>query len=207
MKLFIFSFAFLTSVAFAAQSEEEKKWSAQIALATSVLLDETVIAGYGTDDYFDPIGFGLDLKASYELDGQFSVGFGFHDIAFLEDSFTSAENLTKIWVSAAFVSIEFRGEEAEWQGFGSFELGVSSLDDVDYESASLNNKIYEGGSGTYWSLGGGVRYQLEDDMFIDITYRYRSFGTLERNAALWTSAIKDIDVVTSGFDVSLGVKF
>lgn len=190
---------------------EEKKWTAQVGITDSWFIEQDVSPDEDTSDYIDDFGIGFKIQGHYHVNELFAVGVGFHNVAFDEDSWSDDESITDFEANATYISFEFSGNSKRmFEGYGSIEIGFSDLEDVDFNAPALGISglnVYKGGSDTYYSIGGGVKYHFKDNMFIDLSYRFRDFGTLERNAANFTAGIEDVDVVTSSIDIAFGMKF
>lgn len=210
MKKTITALAFVIGLMFASIAQEkQKEWSAQIGLTNSTLDEETVVGVNTTSDYLDDFSVGTDVKIQYHISDMFSIGIGRNEITFDEDSFDPAESLSDLKMNATYISLTFSAPKRTWQGYGSIEIGDSDIDDVDvtYTATAFTNNIYEGESGNYFAFGGGVKYHINEDIFLDFSFRVRDYGTIQRNAVNYTAAIQDVDVVTSGFDIAFGIKF
>lgn len=217
MKIFILTVSLMASMAINGMAQTEtvstkKEWTAQVGFTNSWLIDETVVSRYGTSDYYNDFSLGFNAKVSRVLADGFSLGMGYNAITFSEDSYTSAENISDLELSAFFLSLEFASDsKADVRGYGSIEFGVSDMEDIDYFDTPATGlyglNIYESESNTYFSIGGGIKTKLNETMYLDVSYRYRHYGKFKRNATYWTAAIKDFDVATSGIDVSIGWYF
>ena len=171
MKQIILTVILMTSVLIGTVAAEKKGWTCQVGFTDSSLNDETVIGAYGTSDYVDDTAIGFNTKGHYAFNELFALGAGYHAVSFEEDSWTPIENTTDIEASAFYITAQFSGPRNIFEGYGSFELGISDLEDVDYNLPSSNISglnMYKGGTGTYWSIGGGVMYHMNDMMFLDL---------------------------------------
>lgn len=210
MKKHLFSIVLAFGIVFAGISQEEKeKWSVQIGLADTWLIQQDVVSGYATDDYFEEdSGTDWDFKIKYDIDDLITVGIGHNEVEFSGKS--NADGfMTDMEISATYVTLEFRHGN-KWEGYGVIELGASELGDIDLTvpSFGINGvNIYKGDSGTYWSIGGGCKWHFSETMFLDLSFRHREYGTLKRNANNTTSALEDIDISTDGFNLAIGWKF
>lgn len=190
--------------------EEEKKFSAQIGITDSWLLEQTVISGVDTGDYIDEFSIGLNMRFDYHINDNWAVGVGHNAITFEESGGLLGETTSDLEARATYLSVEYSSNPSMFQGYGSFELGVSEFEDVDLTSPDYglyDYNMYESDSDTYYSIGGGVKYNINNDIYLDLGYRFRDYGSLKRNKVNFTPALKDLDVRTSSIDLSFGVRF
>lgn len=201
----------ITLGGYSQEQKKEKKWSAEIGIVNSWLIEQDVIKGFDevdSGDLWDDNSLGFNIKGNYYLNKMVAIGIGHTNITF-DGGSDSGANFTDIEAYANYASIELRGGE-KFEGYGSFELGVSHIDDVDisipdFGIGKLN--MYKSSTNTYWSIGGGCKWHFDRNLFLNLGYRYRDFGELERNAANFTAALEDVRVMTSSIDLSIGFKF
>lgn len=190
----------------AGMTEENKEWSVQIGVMNASLVDQRVITGADnkTGDYLDDNAIGINLKLNGYVNDLIAIGIGHNEITFDSDGSVLGQSLTDLEASSTYLSIEFRGGKT-FEGYGSLEFGASDLESIKISQGGISAKLYKDSSDTYWSIGGGCKWHMNENMFLDLGYRYRDYGTLKQSPG-WLN-VEDVDVITNSVDLSIGWKF
>lgn len=190
-----------------------REWGWGVGLFPATLADENYSATLATDDLFEG-GTGIDLHAEYAHSPFVSLKFGVNSIGFRGeaggDPATTQVKTDAIRAGAFYGGVTFHSENVKGFGFyGTFELGVSHLDDVKHSVIQSNaargvERALDGGSGGYLGAGFGASYGWSERWNARLGLMVRSYGTLQGNAEVGRVVVtEDVDVTVGGLDLAV----